>query len=311
MSIRCNRPDAWFFPPESQTYQRDASGQLTIFVADPDDEPPEPDDYETLGAFEKAWQQWEITQIESPCDSSISVQVWEADSQMRASRSVLKSSDCAKRINGVKTSFVCASQASQSFQTCKNMTGGANASTPISSQLRLPASPSAFRESASEELISATASPQFSERSPNSSPDTSLSKMSEDCSPAQPSQERLDYILVQSLRSFKTSGSMRNGTLSAADNFQRPGLESDYCWLESPGALSSTGKGRPPGLTKLEVQLRSSGAIAPGEVSNPEFIESAYSLPIGWTDPTERRSALELIQEAQQSANADKPLEMP
>ncbi|MEH1830670.1 MAG: hypothetical protein V7L29_00935 [Nostoc sp.] len=31
-----------------------------------------------------------------------------------------------------------------------------------------------------------------------------------------------------------------------------PSLESGYCWLPSPGALSFSGKGRPPGQTKQE-----------------------------------------------------------
>ncbi|MEA5507976.1 hypothetical protein VB735_33820 [Halotia wernerae UHCC 0503] len=107
------------------------------------------------------------------------------------------------------------------------------------------------------------------------------------------------------------SGTMRNGLLSEVATLPAPTLESEYCWLPSPGALSSTGKGRPPGQTKQEAQLKKLGAIATGQVVNPEFLESAYNLPLGWTDPQESRSALELLAEMESPAIAAPPSETP
>ncbi|MBC1237567.1 hypothetical protein GNE10_10605 [Nostoc sp. 2RC] len=98
--------------------------------------------------------------------------------------------------------------------------------------------------------------------------------------------------------------------IPAVPPLEVPTLENDFCWLESPGALSN-GKGRPPGQTKQEAQLKKLGILAPGEVCNPEFLESSYSLPLGWTDPQENRSALELIAEMGLSAIAAQPSVMP
>lgn len=302
--LRCNRPDAWFFPPEKQTYQGEPTGQLTIFFAE-SDKPPDPDDYENLEAFEKAWEQWEQWQL----DNSISAQELAQDFRRLDCNSALTSLDFAKTTNGAKIFCRSDSLESQSSQTCRNVTGDAPISDQTSSQPRLHANRLASKDNVSAEPTSATVSPQSSERSPSNSPNTSPLKMSEDSSPAQLSQDRLDYILVSSLKNFSASGTMQNGKLSAADTLPRPGLESDYCWLESPGALSCAGKGRPPGRSKLEAQLRKLGAIGRAEVANPEFLETAFNLPIGWSDPSETRSALELIQEMRQSGGGGKPSE--
>jgi hypothetical protein len=51
----------------------------------------------------------------------------------------------------------------------------------------------------------------------------------------------------------------------------------------------------------LETQLNQLGLIQDGEVAAPEFLEAGYHLPIGWTNPQEKRTALELAQvQAQQ-----------
>ncbi|MCC5618448.1 hypothetical protein LC605_25850 [Nostoc sp. CHAB 5836] len=50
-------------------------------------------------------------------------------------------------------------------------------------------------------------------------------------------------------------------------------------------------------------------AIAPGQVVNPEFLESAYNLPLGWTNPRENKSALELLAEMELPGAAAPPLE--
>jgi hypothetical protein len=57
----------------------------------------------------------------------------------------------------------------------------------------------------------------------------------------------------------------------------------------------------------LETQLNQSGLIQDGEVVAPEFLELGYSLPLGWMNLQEKRTALELAQvQAQQSSIAHK-----
>ncbi len=82
----------------------------------------------------------------------------------------------------------------------------------------------------------------------------------------------------------------------AAPTLERPGVEKDYLLLRSPGALSFAGKGRPPGQSKLESQLKKLGLIQPPEVANPEFLEAGFNLPLGWTNPSSTLSAIELDQ---------------
>nr|WP_251961025.1 hypothetical protein [Nostoc commune] len=94
-----------------------------------------------------------------------------------------------------------------------------------------------------------------------------------------------------------SSGTMRNGLLSEAATLPAPTLEKDYCWLRSPGALSSTGKGRPPGQTKQEAELKRLGLINKGEVLNPAILCQWYEIPETWLDPLESRAATELLEE--------------
>nr|WP_242034253.1 hypothetical protein [Richelia sinica] len=96
--------------------------------------------------------------------------------------------------------------------------------------------------------------------------------------------------------SLPSAGTMRNGLLSAAATLPVPSLESEYCWLRSPGALSSTGKGRPPGQTKQEAELKGLGLINKGEVLNPAILCQWYEIPESWLDPSESRAATELLE---------------
>jgi hypothetical protein len=66
--------------------------------------------------------------------------------------------------------------------------------------------------------------------------------------------------------------------------------------LESPGALSSTGNGRPPGQTKLETQLKKLGLLHKGEVLNPVILSEWYDIPPSWLDPSESRPATALLE---------------
>jgi hypothetical protein len=106
-----------------------------------------------------------------------------------------------------------------------------------------------------------------------------------------------------SLMNFGRAGTMRNGNVSAAPTLAVPGEGKDCLLLRSPGALSGNSNQRPPGKNKLETQLIQLGQITNSEVANPEFLEAGYQLPIGWTNPQENRTALELAQvQAQQSS---------
>ena len=147
-----------------------------------------------------------------------------------------------------------------------------------------------------------TASPQSLPLSINCSPNLQSLKMLPDSLIAQNGQEATSFILLESLTSFPKAGTMSNGNLLVAPILEAPGAESELLLLRSPGALSNL-KGRPPGKTRLESQLNQLGLISDGEVAAPEFLELGYQLPIGWTNPQENRTALELAQvQAQQSS---------
>jgi hypothetical protein len=180
-----------------------------------------------------------------------------------------------------------------------------------SSQL-LPLVPHFLQKAiAKEPTTSEIVSPQSSKLLQVTNPDSPQSKTSQVCSLAPIAQEMSAVTSGMFYSSFPTAGMMRNGSLSEADTLALPSLEKEYCWLPSPGALSSTGKGRPPGQTKQEGGLKKLKAIAPGQVVNPEFLESAYNLPLGWTNPRENKSALELLAEMELPGAAAPPLETP
>jgi hypothetical protein len=110
---------------------------------------------------------------------------------------------------------------------------------------------------------------------------------------------------------FPTAGTMRNGLLSAVDTLPAPSLDSEYCWLRSPGALSSTGKGRPPGQTKQEAELKQLGLLNKGEVLNPAILCQWYEIPETWLDPSESRAATELLEVNAQQQEIFSILESP
>ena len=100
---------------------------------------------------------------------------------------------------------------------------------------------------------------------------------------------------------------MSNGRLSAQPTLPPPGVESESLLLRSPGALSGGESSRPPGKNKLETQLNQLELIQDGEVAAPEFLEAGFDLPTGWTNPQEKRTAIELAQvQAQQLPIAPK-----
>ncbi len=213
----------------------------------------------------------------------------------------LNSSDCA---NGMNTAAISSPNGLRSkFSVMlKTVTGNSGNKSKIlastSSLLHLPVSPLVFKENAKEQVTSETASAQSLERSQLFSPNSSPLKMSQDsspvpCTPAIP----LGHISAIFSDRYSRAGTMHNGFVSAVDTLERPSLENGYFWLESPNALSSTGKGRPPGQSRLEAQLKKLGVLESREVLNPQFLEKTYNLPLDWTNPQELKAATELLEQ--------------
>jgi len=205
-------------------------------------------------------------------------------------------------VNGMITAEISSSNDSQIVSdsaTSNNLNGtNQNWKKELTLLHQVPlAHPSALKEDDSEPTTSETVSQQ------------SLAQLS-DLNPISPSSKTFpDYLLAPTEKgtepeltsttfsvTYPSAGTMQNGNVSAAPSLERPGIEKDYLLLRSPGGLSSTGNGRPPGQSKLESQLKKLRLIAPAEVANPEFLEAGYQLPTGWTSPKETRTAMELAQ---------------
>jgi ASCH domain len=176
------------------------------------------------------------------------------------------------------------------------------------------ASHSASKETEEEPQMSGTVSPASSESSTISDQSLLHSKMSSaslvalmtenQTSPTLPSPV---HISSTSSTNWTRAGTMHNGLWSAAEPLAPPSLEPDCFWLESPGALSSRGKSRPPGLNRLEAQLQKLKLLKRGECLNPRRLERWFSLPDRWTDPEEKRSAWELLAAIASPANDAAP----
>jgi rubrerythrin len=164
-------------------------------------------------------------------------------------------------------------------------------------QLRHHASPFQSRESDKEKTTPATVSPPSNEQLNQSDPNSSVLKMCQDSSPVAETPAVKHSIFSTSFVRLPSSATMQNGFVSAQDTLPAPTLENGYCWLESPGALSSTGKGRPPGQSRQEAQLRQHGLLAKGEVLRPDFLLNGYNLPPSYLDPSDCRPATQLLEE--------------
>lgn len=211
----------------------------------------------------------------------------------------LNSSDSQKLTSIVTTSFQSDFQVSLITGTCEVSQSERlddNGAKSTSLPLPLPVLPSQYKENAKEPPTNETVSPPLSERSQQLNLNSSASKMSQDSLPVPTSQvEPLGHISEISSGRLTSAGMMRNGLLYRQDTLAAPSLEKGYCWLESPGALSS-GNGRPPGQSRLEGQLKKLGVLERREVLNPQYLEKAYSLPLNWTNPQESRAATELLE---------------
>lgn len=241
-----------------------------------------------------------------PClHNLISAQESARDSALLGCNSDLNLQLSQKLTNTVQISSNCDIPTYTTTEMCKIYQDSQNAELDIictqeesiSSQLPHPAPHSPQKDSDSEQLTSVTVSPQSLKLSENCSPNSSPSKTLQDSSPAPINQTQTTSIFHTYSDSLPSAGTMRNGLLSEAAILPAPTLEKDYCWLRSPGALSLSGKGRPPGQTKQEAELKKLGLINKGEVLNPVILCQWYEIPNSWLDPSESRAATELLEE--------------
>ena len=183
---------------------------------------------------------------------------------------------------------------------------GDSATQQISLPQAHPVNHSQPKENVSEPKTIETVSQQSLLQLESYNQNLQLSKTSLDFSTVLIDQEAISSISPESLSIFPRAGTMQNGNVSGVQHFLLPGCEPESLLLRSPGALSSTGAGRPPGKNKLDYQLMNLGLLTNLEVTAPEFLEFSYNLPLGFSNPAETRTALELSQvQAQLSSNLE------
>jgi hypothetical protein len=228
------------------------------------------------------------------------------DSALQDCNMGLNSSEPQRLTNTAQASSNCDIPAYTTTETCEISQDLLNKDldticTPIesiSSQLPHPAPRSLQKANGLEAQMSEIVSPPSSKPLENYSQGLQPLKMSQDLSPAPITQDSPQAHISEAWSIPLTfSGTMRNGLLSEAAILPAPTLESEYCWLRSPGALSLSGKGRPPGQTKQEAELKKLGLINKGEVLNPAILCQWYEIPDSWLDPSECRAATELLEE--------------
>jgi|GEM_PF-6514254 len=164
------------------------------------------------------------------------------------------------------------------------MTGTETQPRLTSLQPHHPVSHSACKEKGLQQMTRETVSLEFSGRSPINSPSSLQSKTLEVYSTVPIAPELTEVTFGMFYTTFPASGSILNGRCYQADTLERPSLEKESFWLGSLGGLSHGGIGQAPGWSKSESQLHKLGALKRGEVINPDLAESAYRVPIGWTN---------------------------
>ncbi|MEA5595726.1 hypothetical protein VB797_15365 [Rivularia sp. UHCC 0363] len=270
----------------------DANGNPTIFW-DESIEPPLPDDFESNLEYEEAWQQWQNS------DSLTCAAEWGQDLlSPDYSLENLNLSDSQKSMNTAAIAYSHSTQESTITEISSPLPlreDGDSSKVSISSPHRHPVSPSQFRESDLLPQTSETVFPQCSESLKTTNQNTSASKMLEDYSTVLLTQGAICHISDTSLKSFTAAGTMQNGCVYLAEPLPAPSIEEDYCWLPAPTALSTRGS-RPPGLNKLETFLKKNELIKKGEVLNPVILSEWFGIPSTWLDPSESRTAAELLE---------------
>ena len=280
--------------------QLDAEGNPLIFWDD-SIEPPEPDDYDTLAEYEEAWHKWE--QENSEC-LTCAVELERASLSPELSQEKSNYADSVKSTRFVNKSCKNGSPVCQSTTTC------ATSEFKREKLIQLPdhrhVSLLALKGIEGEKPTNETVFPQFYDLLLKSNPNFSVSKTYLDyCQLLNIQEKSPEHIFNRCSGSFMNVGTMRSGLLSERDFASEPnGRDKDSYSLPRPGALSWSGKGRPPGTTKSEAKAKKLGLIGKKEVFNPEWLELQFGLPIGWTSFQEHQAATELF------ALVEQPLEI-
>lgn len=305
-------------------HKAEENGQLNLLEWE-GSEPPDPDDYVgSIEQFEAAYKAWVNAQTDEAeeelanfgeqelCDILMDGSTFAAE---LGQASPMPESNCGSdrpitSVNGTATaeaSLLSGIPASTELPISESVTSVSAAES--SSLVHLHhANPSALTENGSQPKTAETASQMYSELSEQHNQNSQLSKTSEGCSVA-PTLPEINQEATSDLSStpYRQAGTMRNGFVSGATSLPLRGVGREFLLLRSPGALSGSTGVRPPGKTRLENQLQELSLISSQEVVAPEFLEAGYNLPIGFTNPKENRTALELAQaQAQQLPIAPK-----
>lgn len=300
-------------------YNSEADGQLNFLEVV---EPPDPDDYKSREQFEEAYKAWAAAQTDEAeeelanfgeqelCNKLMDGSTFAQESVQVSPMPESNFGNEALTTSASGTATAAESLQQDSPESTESTTSESAISTLAaksnSSQLHHPVSPSQLTESDSQPKTPETVSPTCSEQSENYSQNSQLLKTSADSLTAPiPPATKQEVTLISCSTAYTRSGSMQNGKLSAAPTLPAPGVEKESLLLRSPGALSGSQGVRPPGKSKLETQLNQLGLIQDGEVVAPEFLELGYHLPIGYTNPQENRTALELSQVQGQPSSID------
>lgn len=298
-------------------YKSEASGQLNFLEVN---EPPEPDDYDSIELFDEAFRNWCDAQTDEAeeelanfgeqelCNilmdgSTFAVELVPASPTLESNCGEEAPITSASGTNTVTQSLEEDTQiANNDSATSKSLTSLEAHNSAVEYNLSLLhrlAPHSQLMENDSDLEIAETVSQTFSEQSTDFDQNSQLSKTSLACLtvPIHPATNQ-EATSATSSTPYPRAGMTQNGTVFPQRTLEAPGVEKGSLLLRSPGALS-TGSGRPPGQCRLESQLNQLVLIQDGEVAAPEFLESGYSLPVGFTNLQENRTALELAQQQQ------------
>ena len=295
-------------------YKSEADGQLNFLEVN---EPPEPDDYDSIEQFDAAYKEWVTAQVDEAeeelanfgeqelCNTLMDGSTFAAE---LVPASPMLESNCGSEALTISASgTITATQfleediqkSNNDSAISKPLISNQNSTTKYNSSLlaRL-ANHSQLMESDSQQPTPETASQTCLEQSENCSPNLqSLKTLPDSLTVPIPPVIKPAVTSATSSTPYRRAGTMQNGIVLGVTSLPVPGVAKGYLLLRSPGALSSNGAKSPPGKSRLESQLVELNLISTQEVAAPEFLELGYQLPIGFTNLQENRTALELSQQ--------------
>jgi len=234
--------------------------------------------------------------LDSQSSTFAQVSAWGIQQPAQSSENTLNSSDCAKLTTTAETSSLSDTPTFQLSETSE-IEKRLQELEQESCLDRCHANPFQSPENGKGQKMSEISSPTSSTSLTTSDQITSSLKTFPESSTVPTSLEEPPADFLSGFSgNFTNGGIMYNGKLSEAPTLPLPSLEKDLFWLRSPQALSSTEMSRPPGQTKLEIQLKELGLIGKDQVINPEFLaKGLYNLPANWANLSELRAATEIL----------------